>query len=413
MIAAAINFILFCCLLFSHYRRSKRIDVPIILLSLYAFIALMGVVFWQDFYMKQDIEIWPFIYLFVVCYIYFIPVIKADGIYKGFSDIRISNGLKFMVGTYIVCAIIKITGTYSSIYDALVNGNWLLMKEEIYNGGTVGPQTGIIGFCANLYATVFMHAILVYAMYSFTRPDISTVKSIFLLIFAILPTIMNCILYVYRGGLMILSLLIITLFFLYRKKMLHKKKIVLLYILSLVAFCFIIMTISISLSRFGDDDAGSSIVDYLGQSMLVFNAGIATRITSYANGQYFFLNFIRMPKEKIWVDSHFGISTTNGSALNTFIGCSYVDFGPILTIIIGIIVSVFLYKRFNKRRIDFADLYLFVFYLDFLYLGVFHCSEGYALKVIMSLLLYLSLKILGKNNSKDYEKNIKNCSMYS
>lgn len=178
--------------------------------------------------------------------------------------------------------------------------------------------------------------------------------------------------------------------------MVSRKRRALIIGLSIVASLILVLTLAISLSRFGESDAGGSIVSYLGQSMLVFNAGIATPISSYANGRYFFLNFLGLDKSEVWIDSRYNISTSDGSALNTFIGCSYVDFGPVLTIIIAIVISCLLSQLFKRRSVVFADLYLFAFYLDFLILGVFHCTEGFALRIFMATALYVVLRFMGR-----------------
>lgn len=396
MISAVLNLLLFGIMLLSYYLKKRRVDVPFMLILLYAIIALMGVFYFPDFSGKRQIEFWPFIYLPLTCYLYFIPIIKARGVYNYSSDVKINSGLKLMFFLYILCAIIKIGGDFTFVKNAIISGDWLMMKADLYNGLSIGNRNGLIAYLANLYVSVFMHAILIYSVYTFTKEDISIVKSMFLLLIALTPYIIECILYVYRGGLLTISYLILLIFLLYYRKMVSYKRRVLIIGLSIVASLILVLTLVISLSRFGESDAGGSIVSYLGQSMLVFNAGIATQISSYANGRYFFLNFLGLDKSDVWIDSRYGISTSDGSALNTFVGCSYVDFGPILTIIIAIVIASLLSQRLKRKSVVFADLYLFAFYLDFLILGVFHCTEGFALRIFMATALYVVLRFMGR-----------------
>lgn len=396
MIATVINFLLFGGMLSSYYVKKRRVDVPFMLMLLYAIIALMGILFFSDFSGKQQIELWPFIYLALTCYLFFIPIIKANGVYNYSSEVKINSGLKLMFILYILCAIIKIGGDFTFVKNAIISGDWLMMKADLYNGLSIGNRNGIIAYLANLYVSVFMHAILIYSMYTFTKDDISIVKSMFLLLMALTPYIMECILYVYRGGLLTISYLTLVIFLFYYRKMVSRKRRVLIFGLSIVASFILVLTLAISLSRFGESDAEGSIVSYLGQSMLVFNAGIATQISSYANGRYFFLNFLGLDKSEVWVDSQYDISTSDGSALNTFVGCSYVDFGPVLTIIIAIVIACLLSRLLKRKSVVFADLYLFTFYLDFLILGVFHCTEGFALRIFMATALYVVLRIMGR-----------------
>lgn len=395
MISVVLNFVFFGMILLSYYFKKRRVDVPFMLILLYAIIALMGVFFFPEFSGKRQVELWPFIYLTLTCYLYFLPIIKAGGVYNYSYDIKINSGLKLMFILYILCAVIEIGDDFTFVKNAIIGGDWGMMKADLYNGLSIGNRNGIIAYLANLYVSVFMHAILIYSMYTFTKKDISIIKSMFLLLMALTPYIMTCILYVYRGGLLTISYLTLMIFLLYYRRMVYHKRRVLIIALSIVASFIIVLTSAMSLSRFGES-TGGSLVGYLGESMLVFNAGIATQISSFANGSYFFLNFLGLDKSDVWIDSRYGISTSDGSSLNTFVGCSYVDFGPILTILIAIFIACLLSRRLNKKSVVFADLYLFTFYLDFLILGVFHCTEGFALRIFMATALYAVLRFMGR-----------------
>ena len=153
----------------------------------------------------------------------------------------------------------------------------------------------------------------------------------------------------------------------------------------------------ITVSRFGDASAGSSFVSYLGQSMINFNANVASKIHSFANGKYFFANFYNMTVDDVCRDYLYGIESNNGANLHTFVGNLVLDFGFIGGIIAALIFSaIALVILCGKRKYDFADAAFLMFYISFLFTGAFHSKCGFSFDCMTFFAIYLILKISNK-----------------
>jgi oligosaccharide repeat unit polymerase len=159
---------------------------------------------------------------------------------------------------------------------------------------------------------------------------------------------------------------------------------------------FFLYSIAVTVSRFGDNAKGSSLLSYFGHSMLTFNYGLADSIHTYMNGEYFFSWFF----DKLGLTQYGGVEhsvlgTHFGTAFYTFVGAWYLDFGPLGTFIIAIIFPFIISLCFRyKKSVDIADIYMFLFYMDYLVMGVFVIGRGNALVWLMAFLIYGIFKII-------------------
>lgn len=389
-----INAFLFVTLFVASLFVKKRITPSIVLLLVYAFVSIMGIIYYDDFIEKRHIVLFPFVYLFVICVLFFYPII-SNKIESNIYTLKVPNGIKIFVYLYVIFSIVRIIQIGPLTIENIQSGDWLLVKDNATNND-IGITDNFFQTIAKQYILTFMPGMVAYSFYTFTKKEYTKLSSSLLLMISVTPDVMNSLLFAYRGGLFTTALTLISSYFLYinyisaaKKKFLHSA----LFILGCGVF---LLTIAISFSRFGESDTGSSLVHYLGQSMLMFNGGLASRIHTYANGAYFFQCFNNMTRDDIWVDSKYGISTGNGSAFDTFVGVMYLDFGPILTFIIAVVISIYLHSLFNKKHIIFANVYLYSFYMNYLFLGVFHSPMGYARNIILMIIMYNILRIFNR-----------------
>lgn len=156
---------------------------------------------------------------------------------------------------------------------------------------------------------------------------------------------------------------------------------------------------AVTISRFGDnlstgyDSSESSLLSYLGQSMLYFNYGVMDSTTEYAWGGYMFdksdaVNQIR--------GSHFGYSFI------TFIGTLYIDYGPLGTFLLAIAASNLMKRMIKTRRYGIPELFLTLYYLMYLFNGVFVNGLGYGYQWLETIIIYLLLKLAGKTSRNNY-----------
>ncbi|WP_101542650.1 hypothetical protein [Bacteroides cutis] len=407
MTAIVFNVVFFTLFFIYLLIKRKGIDSSVVLLFLYLVVSICGIFYYLGLSSVKTSVVYS-VYFCLICTLYFYPIISKRSLTCKGVEVKRTNGLIWIVQVYTFLSLVVIYDLIQMLTIMLANGNWATMKADAYNGDIVYNSSLFLIF-ARFYVDYFRLVIVLYAFYLLTQKGSSFYYCIFLLIIGILPNLLTCLVYVYRGGLLVLTLSVLCSFLLFKKQLpqLVKKRIY--FFFSICAILFSILIIGITLSRF-DTHSSDSIVDYLGQSMVEYNYGIAVPIHSYANGKYFFSSLLNLRIEQICIDSLYGISTSNGGALDTFVGCLVLDFGFILGLAIALFFFILLRFIFCKRKCDFADAYLYMFYLEFLILGVFHATTGFALNCILTLLVYAVLKTLNRNIKTNYKiKRFKTC----
>lgn len=399
MAAIVFNVVFFAVFFIYLITKRRRIDCSIVLVLLYLVVSICGITYYLGLSSVTTSVVYSF-YFCLICSLYFYPIISEKSLTCRGVEVKNTNGLNWIVQIYIFLSLIVIYDLIQMLAIMLANGSWATMKADAYNGDIVYNSSSFLIF-ARFYVDCFRLIIVLYAFYLLTRKSSSFYYCIFLLIIGVLPNLLTCLVYVYRGGLLVLTVSIFCSFLLFKNKLplLVKKRIYLFF--SICAVVFLILIVGITFSRF-DSHSSDSIVDYLGQSMVEYNYGIAVPIHSYANGQYFFSSLLNLRIEQVCIDSLYGISTSNGGALDTFVGCLVLDFGFVLGLAIALLLFISLTIIFCKKKCDFADAYLYMFYLEFLILGVFHATTGFALNCILTLLIYAGLKMLNRNIKTNY-----------
>ena len=92
---------------------------------------------------------------------------------------------------------------------------------------------------------------------------------------------------------------------------------------------------------------------------------------------------------------------TGGSGFYTFIGDFYIDFGPIGTFLLALVVSIFLRHFTKKANKKLSDLVLIVFFANYFMTGVFVIGSGSALSWIMCGVVYLIVR-----NAENYSVRV-------
>lgn len=388
MIYTIFNAIIYC-LLAAYLFAYRRNNWPAILLTvLYAVIAVMGI-FYAEYYNRRNyIELWPYLYLFLVFLLFVRPILQ----FQPLTNFKITKSLKWIIAIYVLCTIVNIEQKISPIVTLLQTGSWLSIKAAAYEG-ELGYTTSFFQVIATLFVTTFMPLLLIMSFYYMSDSRVKFVKGLLLLVITITPEILSNILYAYRGGLLIISLSILSVYLMFKDKMNATRKKVWNIIMISIGTALVVLVLAITFSRFGEEDSESSLVSYIGQPMVVFNGGIAVCAENTMEGRYFFSR--RMNRDEIWKDSFLRTHTNNGANLNTFVGCSYLDFGFLLTILIAIVVSFYTKSILkDKHKYPIATSYIYIFYLNYLFLGAFHSTIGYSRIVFLSLIAYYLLRIL-------------------
>lgn len=393
MLGVLTSAILFTILLIYVYQKNKRITIGILVISFYLLINLAGLFLVDKFNPYFRYSSAASIYFFIICLLSFLPLIKKNSIVARGFNVQQTSYFKVIIRIYLFLALILTISNIHILNEVLVGGNFAQLKQLAYDGD-LKTDNSLIFLFARIYVSSLSSAVMLYGFYIAKDSQIPYYKSMFYILAGLVPTFVTNILYTYRGGIGVQVLIVICCYFLMRRYY-SKERERQFYLTFGIIFVFLIaVMISITVSRFGERSTGDSILDYFGQSFLNFNGGVADRIHSYANGQYFFGTFLGLTRDDVCKDFLYGISSNNGNNLHTFVGNLVLDFGFVGGFIVTCAVS-WLLDTFlcNKRNYDFADSALLMFYLDFLFSGAFHSPFGFAKSCVYFLIIYIFLKI--------------------
>jgi len=379
----------FFVILVLYQKKVRKINSSTVVLVLYLLVSIFGI-YYYDHHPNYTLSIAASLYFILICSIFFYPILLNNRLFQHPIKLKFNIYLKICIGFYVISCILVCLDYYHLLYRFLYLGDWSDLKTIAYMGGING-QGGILYVFSRYYVGAFRLLILILGFLILCRSDKSPIFGYILIVLGILPELLYCLLIVYRGGLLVLGLEIICVFFIL-KKWISNKNLKMLYIV-IMSFIIsgLIIGIIMTLSRF-DDASGDSLLSYFGQPMIEYNYGIASRIENYAGGKYFFSYFLGLSKEDIWKDSIFRIKTFDGQALDTLVGVFLVDFGYIGCFIFALIVAAIFTYIFKSNCTALSKLYLFVFYTDFLILGAFHASPGLALNWIIAFITFNIIK---------------------
>jgi hypothetical protein len=125
--------------------------------------------------------------------------------------------------------------------------------------------------------------------------------------------------------------------------------------------------------------------------MLVFNDSLMNPIREFLYGNFFLGTFDHLVGRSydIFLGTHFGVHFT------TFVGEWYIDWGPLGTFIVALILPAILFHGWNnKKRIYMADLLLYTYWSFYLTNGIFALGSGYYIYWVSTFIVYAFLRIL-------------------
>jgi len=370
---------------FYWYKR-RKIDVGFVLFLGYTAVSISCVFNYQSDPNSWSLQLWPFIYLFIIIMLFFRPLFfDSDTLYIRLH-VRNLWLLKLFAIIYVITALIA---TYFSIDETSENiqsGAWAVLRNELYSGD-VQLYSNQFERLAKIFTGYLSPMATVLLFYFLTRKNVKIIWLIILALAIITPIFITAINTASRGIILNFAASLVLCYIIFRRDISKEvKKIIFVFSVTLFAL-FLIYSFAVTLSRFGQDDQGSSLLSYFGHSMLVFNFGLADSIKIFSNGKYFFDWFLPLlninPVNLSALGAHFG------TGFYTFVGAWYIDFGPIGTFIIAIIFPILIGNRLKfKSQIDIADIYLFLYYANYLFKGVFVIGLGDSLSWLMTFIIY-------------------------
>ena len=387
------NAMLYVGALLRHWYRHRSVDSGFLLLAVYSFVAIACVINYAFAPHEWNLQLWPFLYMFVVCMLFFNPFLFNSSTLYEKLYISSNKTLKTFVAIYIICAFIAIYYSVSHAIENLQSGNWKILRDELYNNDIAFYGNQLERF-SKIFVDYLRPLAVVIFFYHLTLEHVQKKWLTILAISIITPSFLTAINTASRGIIINLSISLFAGYLIFRKGIPKNVEKSLKIGATFILVLFLIYTLAVTASRFEDSGQINSLLSYFGHSMLTFNYGIADSIDSYLDGKYFFdwfLPYLGISQ----VTNYNSLGTHFSTAFYTFVGAWYLDFGPVGTLLIAGFFPMLIGHRFkNKHSIDIADLYIFLFYFTYLVQGVFVIGRGNALPWIIALIIYGILKVI-------------------
>ncbi len=365
---------------YNHYKKAKFSSGLVVILS-YLVYGILSFILYSDNYLGRsygELNLFPFIYLFVMLYMFLSPVFK----YEKSNVTRVITPSKKIIEIFLLvysfCAIIIIPNTIGSLGEGISlllldssAGNDLY-RESLENNSYTVRESGVSGVYG-LISVIYGAFRDIFKFVFFYYLTLKNKKKVYVILFCIV-TIVDLLDPLSKGGrtaviMNLFSLLMaLTLFWPFYSKTLKKilkKSVLVLTIIVSVPF------MALTISRFGHRDYGTSggMLSYAGQATLNFNLK-ALDAGGTRNGdrtinlfkQFIFddiprnINEVRMKYRHLKMDD---------SIFSTYVGDFVLDYGPIGAFIIFIILSLYFNNkiRIRNKTISFRSLFLIYFIL--------------------------------------------------
>lgn len=387
---AIINSALYIITLIIYVFIRRKIDVGFVILSLYSITAILCVLFLKVHQNEWKLNLWSFIYLYVIVILAIRPFLIDTSSYVNKIKIRNIKIANIFIFIYCFCAFIDIYYGLSMAIENINSGEWATLRMDLYAGDVKLYNNQIERF-AKIFVSYLKPLAIILLFVSLIHKNISK-KWLFILTLSIVfTTFLVSINTASRGLIVSLCFSFLCAFIWFKNELKLKVKRVIYFISFSFFVLFWIYSLAVTNSRFGDDNQFSSILFYFGHSMLTFNYGITDSIQFFGNGTYFF----------DWLVKYLGFTPINfadlgthfGTKFFTFVGSWYIDFGPNGTFLIALLIPLFFIRMLKKQVIGIAELFICFAYLNYLFMGVFVIGRSNSLVWISTIIIYLFLKI--------------------
>lgn len=390
MIAAVFNIILYISVLIVYFSKYRRLDIYSFILLLYGITSVLCANYYVDNVDKYELTIIPFVYLLVVLLIFIQPF---KGLTFDIRKIHIADTklIKVLIYIYILSGIITIIYGLPKTMMIMADGDFGALRNELYadSDSIILYENNIERFAKNINSYLSTFGVII-SFYQLTKVKIPVLYTVILFISWLTPSFLASTLVASRGLIVFLLIKIAIAYLFFKEAIPVKRKRIFIIAGAIVVGYLVLYTMIVSESRFGDD-ANDSIKFYLGHSMLAFNDGLVGQIQEYSGGKYFFKWFIDFFGGNSSLDIA-SLGAKIGSSFITFIGCFYLDFGPIGTLVLALIISRLLIKVSRKRSLKVSDLSILIYFAIFFAQGVFVVGRGMALSWVMAVVVYYILK---------------------
>ena len=409
-------YILFWALTFYIYYRKVRFTTGTIIMLSYLIYGVLAYFLYDNAYYGHDYEeltLFPFIYLYGMLYVFLIPIFKYEKRNVIYVKTPSNHLVKVFIVVYAICSLITLPSTIASLQEGLTilfldsYGGTELYREAQEN--VTARESGIAGIYG-LFAIVhniFSDVALFVISYYLTTKN----KNKYLLLLLAVVIIADLLYPLSKGArtdlVMKFFAIIMTLSIFYpyySRHLKHTIKKVFIVIALIICIPFMAMTIS----RFAERDGGTAggMLSYIAQAPLNFNNHVLDN-GGIRNGDRtinLFKQFAGMnPPEGVGeVRAKYFNHKIDDGLFSTYVGDFVLDFGPLATVVIFVILSSIFYRiiRIRRKTISFHSLIIIYFIACVAMQGgmyLFYYSFMQNLQILAFMFIYVLFYIDSKN----------------
>lgn len=396
------NALIISIVLFLYWDKRKRFDIYFVILATYTLIAIFGFLLINSGSRKFDLSIFNAIYL-ISCILIFIYPFKYAKFSKANISIVENKLLNWLLFIYFISGLVSLVYAIPKTLMLIALDNWKEVRNQLYadSDSVELYSNGLDRLAKNIFSYLSPFG-LVMTMYQLTKTKFNVIYTfaIFLVWFA--NTYCAATLVASRGMIVVHLVQIIIIYLVFRNNIPKRREKYIFVSAAVIGVFLAGYMIAVSQSRFGDD-AGDSVFYYLGHSFLSFNQDVMTPIHDYGYGKYFFK----------WLCPLFGINPnldlaklgcTSNSAFITFVGCFYVDFGPIGTLIFAGIFSYMLCKFTRKNKYNLSDIIVITYFANWLLNGSLVVARSQSLAWLMVFVVYFIIRTIEPHKKHNIKK---------
>ena len=394
MFESVFNFFLYLFAILVYQRKNRRLDLFFIILMAYTMIAFIGMVNFANGIFDKDynLSIFRLFYLFIVISICISPF-KQVNVNSKPIYIAENEAIHLLLFFFIVVGIISAYFTLPKAIAIQEMDDWGSLREDVYSGESSITlyDSQFERFAKNFYSYLQPFG-SVMVFYQLTKPKFNKILTILLFAVWLVNAYTSATLVASRGLIMLLALKMLVLYVLFRNFIPKKRKRALLIAAALVGVFFYGYTMAVTEARFGNE-SNESLLRYFGHSMFAFDDGIMRTMHSFAHGRYQFGWLFRL----FGIDSSFKweeLGCTHGTAFMTFVGDIYVDFGPILTVLMAVLMALLISSFSKKEAYYLSDIIIIIFAAQWYTEGVFVFGGDQSLRWFMAFVVYFIVKII-------------------
>lgn len=380
----------------------------ILLCALYLLISIFSIIaLSKGFLSDYNIRFLPYLFMLIAYITFFYPFINKRNIFSIRKlNIKVNRTYVFFAAVYCLCGLITLKVFLPSVIRLMASGNWYANRVLFVNGELTYPYNNFLEYFSINFCKYFQSLAFIIS-FSLIREQRFVPLAYGTLVSGVIYTTLLSIYTSARGNFFILFIIIGAVAFFYLNDLSKRKKLFIIFIGICAIAAIVPFILEVTASRFSLTNNGTaSIYQYMGQAPIVFNRDVFY-ISKYSWGVH--------GLGKLFGDNSFSqaaVGGTWGTGFYTFVGYFFIDWGPIGTIIIGIVLSAIISRVIRKDIYQICDVYLIFEYFILLSQGVFVIGTSYVFDIVAQLIIYLILKyILDRNTfvfKKIFEPNLIN-----